>query len=185
MDFPKEKKSHLINGVTLHESELVHLNENTDPRGSFTEIFQQHWDTVLSPVQWSMVRSEQHVFRGMHYHRRHQEYFCIIQGSCYLGLKDIRKQSPTYLKTALYYLNGADLNALIFPEGILHGWYFIEPSIHIQAVSESYLDYGLEDNFGCKWNAPDLDIKWPFHDAIVSERTKTFGNLKDLQPFES
>lgn len=183
MSFTAQLESTLIAGVTIHESVLVDLKENKDSRGSFTEIFQQSWETVLTPVQWSMVKSETGVFRGMHYHRRHDEYFCLVQGSCYLGLKDMRPQSPTYLDTSLYFLCAEDMKALVFPSGVLHGWYFPEPSMHIQSVSESYLDYGAEDNYGCKWNDPELDIPWPFDSAIVSERTNEFGSIKDLPPF--
>ncbi|MBC3758892.1 dTDP-4-dehydrorhamnose 3,5-epimerase family protein [Hyunsoonleella sp. SJ7] len=178
------KQSGLIQGVNLHDTMLVDLKENVDYRGSFTEIFQEYWGSAISPVQWSMVRSNKGVFRGMHYHRRHDEYFSIMNGSCYLGLKDFRVHSPTYMKTALYYLCGEDLKALIFPVGILHGWYYLEPSLHIQAVSESYADYGDSDNYGCRWDDPDLGIDWPFKEAILSDRAQTFGDLKDLPPFD-
>lgn len=179
----KEKKSGLIHGSDIYNSRLVRLKENTDDRGSFTEVFQRHWGTVLDPVQWSLVKSEAFVFRGMHYHARHDEYFCLIQGSCFLGLKDIRPDSPTFLQHSLYYLTGRDMCALIFPKGIVHGWYFPEPSMHVQSVSEAYVDYGKDDNFGCQWNDADLGIPWPFDFVLLSERAKKFGKLKDLPPF--
>ncbi len=175
--------SSLIDGKVIDQSRLVKLNEHKDPRGSFTEIFQKNWGTVIDPVQWSFVKSEPHVFRGMHYHNRHDEYFCLIQGSCYLGLKDMRKDSPTYMQHALYYLTENDLAALTFPSGVMHGWYFPEKSLHIQSVSEAYVDYGKDDNFGCKWDDPDLGIPWPFEKVVLSERARNFGLLKDLPPF--
>jgi dTDP-4-dehydrorhamnose 3,5-epimerase len=178
-----KKKSSLISGNSIEDCILVDLKENKDDRGSFTEIFQKKWNTVIDPVQWSMVRSEAGVFRGMHYHKRHDEYFSIIKGSCYLGLKDLRPESATYLKTALYFLCEDDLKALIFPRGVLHGWYFIEPSVHMQSVSESYLDYESEDNYGCRWDAPDLDIDWPFNKALTSKRALQFGDVAALPTF--
>lgn len=176
-------ESKILGGKPIQDSALIKLKENSDSRGSFTEIFQRHWGTVLDPVQWSLVKSELNVFRGMHYHRRHDEYFCLIQGSCYLGLKDIRPDSSTYLQSTLYYLCEEDLAALVFPQGVIHGWYFNKPSIHVQSVSESYLDYGNEDNFGCRWDDPDLGIDWPFDNPNVSDKTKAFGGMKDLPPF--
>ena len=41
-------KSSQIDGVLLHQVRLVSLDEHKDSRGSFTEIFQDHWGTVLS-----------------------------------------------------------------------------------------------------------------------------------------
>ncbi|MEP2023207.1 MAG: dTDP-4-dehydrorhamnose 3,5-epimerase family protein [Reichenbachiella sp.] len=181
----KVNESSLIQGKTIHESRLVKIEEHSDYRGSFSEIFQKYWGTVLDPVQWSLVKSEPGVLRGMHYHRRHDEYFCLIQGSCYLGLKDMRPDSPTYMESNLYYLTESDLAALVFPKGIVHGWYFIEKSVHVQSVSESYLDYGSEDNFGCRWNDPDLNIEWPFNEAIISNRAgEQFHGVKDLPLFK-
>ena len=165
----------LINGVELHS-----LTEKIDSRGSFTEIFQKYWDSCINPVQWSVVKSEPNVFRGMHYHNRHDEYFCLISGKCLVGLKDLRKESNTYDCYSLYDLNYQDTAALTFPKGILHGWYFYEKSIHIQAVSESYEDYNKDDNLGCKWNDKDLGIPWPFDDAIVSERAGNFLTYKNF-----
>ncbi len=179
----KTKESTILSGEAIQDSLLVTLNEHFDARGSFTEVFQDNWNSVINPVQWSMVKSEEGVLRGMHYHRRHDEYFCLIQGSCYLGLKDLRPESSTYLKSSLYYLTASDLKALIFPRGVVHGWYFIEPSLHLQAVSESYEGYGDEDNFGCRWDDPQLGIPWPFESAIISERANSFGSLDDLPPF--
>ena len=56
-------KSTQIAGTQLHEVKLVSLKEHKDSRGSFTEIFQDHWGTVLKPVQLSVVKSEANVFR--------------------------------------------------------------------------------------------------------------------------
>ena len=177
-------ESVLLEGKTIQDSEFVRLNENNDSRGSFTEIFQKHWETAIDPVQWSMVRSNANVFRGMHFHMRHDEYFCLIKGACYLGLKDMRPESGTYMESNLYFLSEKDLCSLIFPRGVIHGWYFLKESIHIQSVSESYLDYGSEDNFGCRWDDPDLEINWPFDNPSISERASQFGGVKDLPLFD-
>ncbi len=174
-------RSKLISGVEIQDSQLVLLDEKKDQRGSFTEVFQNHWQSCMAPVQWSFVKSEAGVFRGMHLHLRHDEYFCLASGHCFLGLKDLRESSSTYNEYALYELFGSSMAALIFPQGLLHGWYFTEPSTHIQAVSESYVDYGKDDNWGCRWNAVDLGIPWPFTSAILSERAEGFPSVRDLE----
>ena len=173
-------QSSLIAGKQIQGARLKFLDEHKDYRGSFIEIFEQKEDIGVKPTQWSLVKSEANVFRGMHLHKRHDEYFCITQGACLVGLKDIRPESPTYFQSSLYQLSGNDLASLVFPKGVLHGWYFFEPSIHIQAVSESYRDYGHDDNWGCYWGDPELDIPWNFENPVISERSKNFPNLKNL-----
>lgn len=173
-------ESRLISGEEIQDCQFRILDERKDHRGSFTEVFQKHWGTCLEPAQWSFVKSEPKVFRGMHLHLRHDEYFCLVSGHGYLGLKDLREDSNTYGAYSLYELFGDSLAALVFPRGLLHGWCYTEPSFHIQAVSESYIDYGKDDNWGCKWNAEGLDIPWPIDDVVLSGRADTFPELNIL-----
>lgn len=172
--------SQLTAGVLLEGVELRRLNEIPDQRGSFTETFVRQWGVGISPAQWSLVRSESRVLRGLHIHQRHDEYFCLIQGHCLAGLYDARQDSPTAGQYALYELFGTHLQALIFPAGRLHGWYFYAPSTHLQAVSESYCDYADDDNLGCRWNDPTLRIPWGISDPILSERAAHFPSLAEL-----
>ena len=106
-----------IDGVVFKQ-----LKENEDHRGSFTEVYNHRWDLELEAVQWSYVKSEANVFRGLHFHKRHDEYFCLVSGHCQLGLKDMRPNSPTYLNWQLYDLHGSDLSALIFPRRSAVSW---------------------------------------------------------------
>jgi len=181
------KKSRLVAGAEIDGVILKKLDEHKDYRGSFTEIFNHRWNLDLDAVQWSLVRSAANVYRGMHFHKRHDEYFCLIQGECELGLKDMRSDSPTYLEWSKYELHGEDLAALVFPRGLLHGWYFPVASVHAQSVSESYVDYGKDDNWGVVWNDPDIGVPWSFDDPIVSHRAQDFPDLdsfkKAIAPF--
>lgn len=174
-------ESRLIGGTVIADVDLIKHQSFNDIRGSFTEVFQASWKTSIQPVQWSIIKSQAQVFRGMHYHQRHEEYFCLIQGRCVVGLKDLRPDSGTYLTSARYELCDSDMASLCFPRGILHGWYFYCDSIHLQAVSESYATYGIDDNDGCPWSDPDLNIAWPFEDALVSSRAANFPSLKELK----
>lgn len=175
------QQSRLIAGGTIYQTELVKVDEKKDFRGSFAEIFQEYWGTCLTPVQWSVVKSVPKVFRGLHMHLRHDEYFSLISGHCVVGLKDLRPGSPTEGVFSLYELHESDMASLVFPRGLLHGWYFFEPSVHVQAVSEAYVDYHPNDNWGVHWNAPDLNIPWPFEDVILSERAQGFATEAELK----
>jgi dTDP-4-dehydrorhamnose 3,5-epimerase len=165
-----------INGVSL-----VHLEKNEDARGSFTELFATHWNVGVVPEQWNLVRSEAGVLRGMHLHRRHDELFCLISGHATVGLHDLRPGSATEGNSTLYELFAADLAFATFPRGVVHGWLFHEPSVHLGAVSEPYATYGVDDNDGCHWADPDLGLPWPFEPWIVSERAAGFPSLSDLR----
>jgi dTDP-4-dehydrorhamnose 3,5-epimerase len=178
---PALRGSRLVAGRAIDGVELRVLDTRRDGRGSFTEVFQEHWHTGIRPVQWSVVHSGPRVFRGVHLHRRHDEYFGVIQGRAAVGLRDVRPWSTTRGAWSLYELVGAELACVTFPLGVLHGWYFHEETIHLQAVSEAYRDYADDDNWGCVWSDPALEIPWPFtSDPIVTARVKDFPTMGAL-----
>jgi dTDP-4-dehydrorhamnose 3,5-epimerase len=175
-----QNKSQLIKGQIISDVMLTLIDEHIDVRGSFSEIFRNQWETSINPVQWSMVKSDENVLRGMHLHLRHDEYFCLIKGHCLVALKDIRPNSPSNGFFSIYELFESDLAALTFPRGLIHGWYFFKESIHIQAVSESYSDYGKDDNWSVNWNAEDLAIPWPDIKPLVFKKPSEFQSLNNL-----
>jgi dTDP-4-dehydrorhamnose 3,5-epimerase len=176
-----QKISRLIAGQPIMGVDFRKITEHKDYRGSFSEVFQDHWQSCIDPVQWSCVKSKAGVFRGMHLHLRHDEYFSLLSGHCLVALKDIRPDSPTEGVFSLFELHEEDQAAIIFPDGLLHGWYFFADSLHLQAVSEAYVDYHSDDNWGVIWSAEDLGIPWPFTEATLSARAQDFTTESELR----
>lgn len=162
----------MIDGVRLRD-----LVSHEDMRGDFTEFFSQSWNGGESPAQWSVVTSVAGVLRGMHLHRRHDEGFLLLRGRANVGLRDVRPGSPTEGVSSLFEFVADRLVYLTFPRGIVHGWMFPEPSIHLQSVSETYGEYGGDDNLGCHWSDPTVDIPWPRTPTLVAPRAEAFGTL--------
>jgi dTDP-4-dehydrorhamnose 3,5-epimerase len=165
----------MIDGVRLKR-----LVAHEDDRGSFTEFFSKDWTAGDAPAQWSSVASAAGVLRGMHLHRRHDEGFLLLKGAVSIGLRDVRPGSPTEGVSALFAFTGSHPTYLTFPRGIVHGWFFHEPSLHLQSVSETYGSYGGDDNLGCHWSDPALELPWPGKPTILSPRAASFGSLATL-----
>ncbi len=89
-------------GVSLHR-----LQAHPDERGQFTELFRREWELEVDPVQWNIVRSEAGVLRGVHVHPRHDDYLTIVSGRAAIGLRDLRRESPTADRVAVVELSGA------------------------------------------------------------------------------
>jgi dTDP-4-dehydrorhamnose 3,5-epimerase len=170
----------LVDGVPLQEVVLGSLTPHHDERGRFTEVFADHWRTGMEPTQWSVVESAVGVLRGMHLHRRHGEYLVVVAGRLSVGLYDARPGSASEGRWARYELSWQTPAYLTFPAGFLHGWLAHEPSVHLQAVSEAYVDYSDDDNQGCHWADPDLGIEWPFTPTTISARSAGFPSLREL-----
>lgn len=170
----------IVHGEQLAGVVVQPLQSHFDDRGSFTEVFSSRWRAAIAAQQWSVVRSRANVLRGPHLHLGHDEYFVLLAGTAWVGLRDVRPDSPTRDRSCLMELHGDEPAAVSFPRGFIHGWYFSEESIHLQSVTECYADYHPADNLGCRWDDPDLDIPWPCTAPIVSARAAAFPPLSVL-----
>jgi dTDP-4-dehydrorhamnose 3,5-epimerase len=161
------------------------LKPHRDDRGTFTELYRGEWDTGVSPIQWNAVRSEAGVLRGVHVHIRHDDYLTVPIGRAVVGLRDLRRGSPTEGLSALVELGDDRAGALIIPHGVAHGFYFFEPSLHVYAVTEYW---SPSDELGCRWDDPELEIPWPVRSARISRRDAESqslrGLLDELEPWQ-
>lgn len=155
----------------------IPLTMHPDERGVFTEIYREEWDTGIRPVQWNVVRSQAGTLRGVHVHPVHHDYLVVVDGKATVGLRDLRKGSPTEGRSATIVASGDALRALYIPPGVAHGFLFHEPSLHVYTVSHYW---NLADELGCRWSDPDLEIDWPFSPELVSERDASAQPLSDL-----
>lgn len=153
------------------------LTMHLDDRGVFTEVYRREWDTGIDPVQWNMVRSQAGVLRGVHVHPRHADYLLVLSGRASIGLRDLRRGSATEGLSAHITVDGDNLTALTIPPGVAHGFLFLEPSIHVYAVSH-YWD--VADELACNWADPALGFSWPEPPTLLSERDRDAGSLSDL-----
>ncbi len=166
----------MIAGVKLHP-----LQVHADARGSFTEVYSDNWSLPIAPRQWSIVQSRAGSLRGMHVHLRHDESLMVIFGSMFVGLYDMRPDSPTQGESMMIELTTQASAHLVFPRGLVHGWYFPEDCTHLQGVSEPHSQYGGDDNHGCHFADPELGLQWPAEPRWVSERALAFPRLGELR----
>ena len=169
------------NGVVgrLPEGLLVRaLQPHGDDRGIFVELHRREWGTGIEPVQWNVVHSEPGVLRGVHVHPRHDDYLTVVRGRAFVGLRDLRPESPTAGAAACVELSAERPSAITIPHGVAHGFWFAEPSTHVYAVSH-YWDPA--DELGCRWDDPALEIPWPQRDAHISPRDEALPPLEALR----
>ena len=166
----------MIQGVLRHR-----LQAHADARGSFTEIWMDRWPLPIAPRQWALVHSTPGTQRGMHLHLRHDECVLATAGRMLVGLHDLRPDSPSSGHGELIELSAEVPELLVFPPGVVHGWYFPEGGTHLQAVSEPFAEYGEDDNLGCHWADPELGIHWPGQPTTLSPRAQAFPSLAQLR----
>ncbi|WP_321342420.1 dTDP-4-dehydrorhamnose 3,5-epimerase family protein [Breoghania sp.] len=158
--------------------ELRALTPHADSRGVFLEMFRQEWGVGGDLIQWNAVHSAPNVLRGVHVHANHVDYLIPIAGTLLLGLHDMRTQSPTGGRSVMLEIEGGSPQAVSIPIGVCHGFYFPVPSVHVYAVS-SYWDGS--DEFGCRYDDPDLGLNWPTSAPVLSDKDRKACSFAEMR----
>ncbi len=156
---------------------LLDLTTHEDRRGGLTEIFRSTWTADFQPVQWNVVTSRPGVLRGVHVHALHSDYFVVLSGSVTIGLHDLRPTDATGWSGTVE-MTGSPVTALVIPPGVAHGFYSHTASTYVYAVDHYW---SLEDELGCHWSDPDLAIRWPVADVVLSDRDTEAGSFSELR----
>ena len=156
--------------------EWLELRPPEDARGSLTEIYRRAWvESGGEAVQANLSRSRPGVLRGLHWHRRQRDFWCVLSGIAHLRLVDLREGSPTRLATVQERVDAeAAPAALAIPAGIAHG-FFAEAEVLLLYLVDAY--YTGDDELGLAWNDPDLGLTWPSPDPLLSERDRSNPSL--------
>jgi dTDP-4-dehydrorhamnose 3,5-epimerase len=147
----------------------AHFRTFGDNRGRFAETFRSEWFPQVDWRKLQMNRSESdaHVLRGLHYHFKQLDYWCVQSGTIRVGLADLRPQSPTYLASCTFDLNPESGFGVLIPIGVAHGFYALTPVIITYLVNNYY---DSRDEFGVAWNDPTLNVPWGVSDPQLSGR---------------
>lgn len=91
---------------------------------------------------------------------------------------DLRKDSPTFKEYVTVELSEDNFKQLFIPKGFGHAFLALTDNVEIQYKVDEY--YSKEHDRSIIYNDPELDIKWPKMDYILSEKDKFAGLLKDV-----
>ena len=157
---------------------------HSDSRGSFFETFKSTtfsfiWSTKVNFVQDNQVRSNQNVLRGLHYQLSHPQgkLVQVVSGSILDVAVDIRVGSATFGEYHAVKLSSKNKKIFYIPEGFAHGYIVLSKfSIVLYKCTNIY---NPGDEYGIKWDDPDLNIKWGNRFPLVSEKDNSLPYLKD------
>jgi dTDP-4-dehydrorhamnose 3,5-epimerase len=157
---------------------VVPAKPNPDGRGCLYEIYRAEWPGAFPAVQWNACLSKKGVVRGVHVHVDYEEYYTLLAGRGLLGLRDIRRDSPTFGRSVTIDWRAEDRCAITIPRGVAHVLWFIEDAVLAFALS-SYWSAAL-DVVGCRWDDPVLGFEIPAGPKSLSERDDESGTYEEM-----
>jgi dTDP-4-dehydrorhamnose 3,5-epimerase len=156
----------------------------SDDRGWFFEFFKEdilRKHNVPSHFpQENMSFSKKGVVRGMHFQRppyAQGKLVSVIKGRVLDVAVDMRPGSATFGQTYYCELDDQRHNMLMVPEGFAHGFAALEETIFLYKCTNVY---NKEHEGGIVWNDPELKMKWPFSNPIVSEKDLILPTFAEL-----
>ena len=170
-----------IEGLIIIEPDVY-----PDKRGFFTETFQaqRYAEAGISSafVQDNLSYSTRGTLRGLHFqiNRPQAKLVHVISGEIFDVAVDLRAGSPTYGKWAGIDLSGANHRQLFIPEGFAHGFYVLSDTAYFAYKCSDF--YAADDEGGVLWSDPDIGIRWPAGEPIVSARDLDLPRLNALGP---
>jgi dTDP-4-dehydrorhamnose 3,5-epimerase len=171
-EFRSETKSYgrpgPIQGVEVHR-----LARFVDDRGFFQEIYRAKADhpgsegladffrgVPVAQVNYTIVDVENHI-KGLHYHLKQQDvWFCPHPSKAKFVLFDVRKGSPTYLRTQVVVAGDGQDVLVRIPEGVAHGYRpLTNPCALLYIVTRTF-DVNDPDEFRIPWDHPAVRDLW-------------------------
>jgi len=164
----------------------IELEPREDERGFLARTFcenefAEHGLNIRWPQCNLTLTRKRGMLRGMHFQAEPKPEIKLIRcasGSIYDVLVDVRKDSPTFGQWEGFELTGENRRTLYVPGGIAHGFQCLRDSSEVfYQMSEFYFP---ELARGLRWNDPQVDIKWPLPNPVLSDRDKQLPLLAKL-----
>lgn len=154
-----------------------------DDRGFFTETFRADQFEVLGlPTQYvqdNHSRSTKGVVRGLHFQWEPPmgKLMRVTAGAAFLVAVDIRKGSPNLGKWVGVEASAENRRCVWAPAGFARGFCALSDSTEIQYKCTGI--YNNKAESAIQWNDPQIGIKWPLTDVVVSDKDRKARPLQE------
>lgn len=170
-----------IDGVWVIDIEPIEDARGWFARTHCAEIFASR-GLVSSFAQCSASFNRQRgTLRGLHYQIAPAEEAKLVRcvrGAIFDVAVDLRPKSPTFGKWVSAELTAENRRALLVPEGCAHGFQTLSDDSEL--FYQISFPYTPALSKGVRWDDPDLAIRWPIKDPIMSERDLRLPELSKL-----
>lgn len=167
----------ITHNPTIPEILLITPQIYSDERGTLYETYNKDLfikSGIPEIVQEKTSYSKYQVLRGLHYQEDPYGQGKIIRcnrGKIFDVAVDVRKSSPTYKRWISYELSDENKQIVYIPPGFAHGILVLSAEgaeFTYFTTSKHHPEYERV----IKYNDPTININWPLHSFILSDKDK-------------
>lgn len=157
-----------------------------DARGFFAETWREERYAELGIagpfVQDNLSFSRRGVLRGLHFQNPSPQgkLVGVLQGEIFDVAVDLRLGSPTFGHWVGRVLGAEPMRQMWVPEGFAHGFLVLSETALVSYKCTRA--YAPQHEHGLRWDDPQLGIKWPLAEPILSEKDAAAPRLAEIPP---
>jgi len=164
----------------------IQLEPKVDNRGFFMRVYDDrifneygiHQNWVQENHSLSI---KEEIIRGMHFQfppHTETKLVRVISGKIYDVFIDLRKGSSDFGKWDSVVLSADNKKMIYIPKGFAHGFCTLTRNCEVMYKVDNYYDSDSEGVI--RWNDPDLKIKWPVNNPILSRKDSKAKSFKEF-----
>lgn len=172
-----------VESVHLGEVKVIVPEIFHDARGIFYEVFRaDHAEQLGIPstfVQINQSGSTQNVIRGLHFQWEPPmaKLMRVTRGEAFLVAVDIRKGSPTLGQWVGVNASDENRRQMFAPAGFARGFCALSEFVEVQYLCTG--TYNARGESGIRWDDPDIGIKWPIDEPLLSDKDRNAQTLSE------
>ena len=157
-----------------------------DARGFFVETYNGR-DFAAAGITSTFVQDNQSLsrqrgtIRGLHFQLAPEpqaKLVRVLAGSVFDVAVDLRRDSASYGRWCGTELTAEGGEQLFIPAGFAHAFCTLEPDTMVAYKVDGFYNKGAEG--GVRWDDPDIAIRWPIDEILVSDKDAALPFLRDL-----
>lgn len=155
-----------------------------DARGFFLETWhEQRYRAAgldLRFVQDNLSRSRRGSLRGLHFQNPNSQgkLVWVLEGEVFDVAVDLRRSSPTFGRWHGLNLSAQNRLQFFVPPGFAHGFAVLSESALFAYKCTEF--YSPKDELTLRWDDPEVGVRWPVSDVVLSEKDNRGLRLREL-----
>ena len=172
-----------IEGTPIEDVMVVKPQIFRDERGFFSEVYRQdQFKSLGLPdtfVQLNHSGSVKGVLRGLHFQWEPPmgKLMRVTKGVAFLVAVDIRKGSPTLGRWFGIEASEKNWVQVCAPAGFARGFCVLSENAEIEYLTTGI--YNDQAESGIRWNDPEIGIRWPIEEPILSKKDQYAQTLAE------